>query len=107
MRMSPAVALIIVLSQSVVLLLFSSVSLHDWLAASSLPTIPLVPVSSTQAVIGAVIGIGLIKGGRGLNWGIIGKIVAGWITAPLMAMLICFICLFFLENVFTQTVFLP
>ena len=107
MRMSPAVALIIVLAQATVLLLFSSVSLHNWLEASSLPTIPLVPVSSTQAVIGAVIGIGLIKGGRGLNWNIIGKIIVGWITAPLMAMLICFICLFFLENVFNQTVFIP
>ena len=106
MRMSPAVALIIVLAQAIVLLLFSSVSLHDWLVNSSLPTIPLVPVSSTQAVIGAVIGIGLIKGGRGINWGIIGKIVTGWIVAPLMAMLICFICLFFLENVFNQTVFM-
>lgn len=107
MRMSPAVALIVVLSQAIVLLLFSSVSLHNWLENSSLPTIPLVPVSSTQAVIGAIIGIGLIKGGRGINWNIIGKIVIGWITAPLMAMFICFICLFFLENVFNQTVFLP
>lgn len=106
MRMSPTVALIIVLSQASVLLLFSSVSLHDWLESSSLPTIPLVPVSSTQAVIGAILGIGLIKGGRNIRWGIIGKIVSGWILAPLMAMLICFICLFFLENVFNQTVFM-
>lgn len=106
MRMSPTVALIIVLSQATVLLLFSSVSLHDWLAKSSLPTIPLVPVSSTQAVIGAILGIGLIKGGRNIRWGIIGKIVSGWILAPLMAMLICFICLFFLENVFNQTVYM-
>lgn len=107
MRMSPAVALIVVLAQAIVLILFSSVSLHNWLETSSLPTIPLVPVSSTQAVIGAIIGIGLIKGGRGINWNIIGKIVVGWVTAPLMAMVICFICLFFLENVFNQTVFLP
>ena len=106
MRMSPTVALIIVLSQATVLLLFSSVSLHDWLEASPLPTIPLVPVSSTQAVIGAILGIGLIKGGRGVNWNIIGKIIVGWISAPLMAMLICFISLFFLENVFNQIVYL-
>lgn len=106
MRMSPTVALIIVLSQAAVLLLFSSVTLHNWLEKSALPTIPLVPVSSTQAVIGAILGIGLIKGGRNLKWSIIGKIVLGWVLAPLMAMLICFICLFFLENVFNQTVFL-
>ncbi|MBR3676090.1 MAG: inorganic phosphate transporter [Alphaproteobacteria bacterium] len=105
MRMSPTVALIIVLSQATVLLLFSSVNLHNWLESASLPTIPLVPVSSTQAVIGAILGIGLIKGGRGVNWSIVGKLVVGWVTAPLMAMLICFISLFFLENVFNQVVY--
>ncbi|MBR2137334.1 MAG: inorganic phosphate transporter [Alphaproteobacteria bacterium] len=107
MKMSPAVALIVVLSQAIVLLLFSSVSLHDFLTAHSLPALPLVPVSSTQAVIGAILGIGLAKGGHGINWAIVGKIVTGWVTAPLMAMGICFISLFFLENVFNQVVFLP
>lgn len=106
MKMSPMVALIVVLAQSAVLLLFSSTSLHAWLEASSLPTIPLVPVSSSQAVIGAILGIGLIKGGRGINWNIVRKIVVGWVTAPFMAMFICFICLFFLENVFNLTVYI-
>lgn len=106
MKMSPMVALIVVLAQSAVLLLFSSTSLHAWLEASSLPTIPLVPVSSSQAVIGAILGIGLIKGGRGINWLIVRKIVIGWISAPLMAMIICFICLFFLANVFNLTVYI-
>ena len=107
MKMSPIVAWIVVISQAVVLLMFSSVTLYDWLTANSLPAIPLVPVSSTQAVIGAIVGIGLLKGGRGMNWGIVGKIILGWITTPLMAMGICFVCLFFLENVFNQTVYLP
>jgi len=106
MKMSPMVALIVVLAQSAVLLLFSSTSLHAWLEASSLPTIPLVPVSSSQAVIGAILGIGLIKGGRGINWLIVRKIVVGWVSAPLMAMIICFICLFFLANVFNLTVYI-
>ena len=107
MRMSPMLALIVVLAQAIVLLLFSSVTLHQWLEAHSLPTLPLVPVSSTQAVIGAIVGIGLAKGGRGMNWSIIGKIAVGWVAAPLMAMSICFISLFFLANVFNQTVYLP
>ncbi len=105
MRMSPVIALIVVLSQSLVLLLFSSQTLHNWLEASSLPTLPLVPVSSSQAVIGAILGIGLIKGGRGVNWGIVRRIAVGWCAAPLMAMLICFVSLFFLANVFNQTVY--
>lgn len=107
MKMSPMVALIVVLAQSTVLLLFSSTTLNSWLESMSLPTIPLVPVSSSQAVIGAILGIGLVKGGRGINWGIVRRIVVGWMTAPLMAMGICFICLFFLANVFNLTVYLP
>ncbi len=107
MKMSPMVALIVVLSHSAVLLLFASVSLHNWLINHSLPALPLVPVSSTQAVIGAILGIGIIKGGRGINWNIVGKIVIGWVTAPILAMGICFISLFFLANVFNQTVYLP
>ena len=107
MKMSPKVALIVVMSQSIVLLLFSSVTLHNWLEASPLPALPMVPVSSTQAVIGAILGIGLIKGGRGINWGIVRKIVVGWGMAPLMALIICFISLFFLENVFNLTVYIP
>lgn len=106
MRMSPMLALIVVLSQAIVLLLFSSVTLHYWLENHNLPALPLVPVSSTQAVIGAIIGIGLAKGGRNIDWHTIGKIVTGWITAPLLAMIICFISLFFLANVFNQTVYL-
>lgn len=107
MKMSPMVALIVVLAQSAVLLLFASTTLHDWLAEASLPTIPLVPVSSSQAVIGAILGIGLLKGGRGINWQIVRKIATGWVLAPLMAMGLCFICLFFLENVFNLTVYIP
>lgn len=107
MKMSPMVALIVVLAQSTVLLLFSSTALNIWLEKAGLPTIPLVPVSSSQAVIGAILGIGLIKGGHGINWGIVKKIVIGWVAAPVMAMGICFICLFFLANVFNLTVYLP
>lgn len=107
MKMSPMVALIVVLSQAFVLLLFSAITLHNWLESLSLPVLPLVPVSSTQAVIGAILGIGLIKGGRGINWLIVRRVVVGWGVAPLIALVICFISLFFLENVFNLTVYLP
>ena len=106
MKITPVIAWIVVLAQALVLILFSSTSLHNWLIAHSLPTIPLVPVSSTQAVIGAILGIGLAKGGRGINWSIAGKIIVGWIASPVLALLICYISLFFLENVFNQTVYI-
>jgi len=107
MKMSPLMALVVVLANSIVLLLFSSKGLNIWLYAHRMPQIPLVPISSTQAVIGAIIGIGIYRGGRGIHWKIVGKIALGWVAAPLMALVLCFICLFFLENVFNQTVYLP
>ena len=107
MRMSPLVAFVVVLSQSIVLFLFASKSLEHFLLSHNLPALPLVPVSSTQAVIGAVMGIGLAKGGRELNWNILGHVALGWIVTPIAAALVCYISLFFLQNVFGQIVFLP
>jgi len=107
MKLSPFIAFVIVFSQAVVLFVFSSSTLQNALHTLSLPALPLVPVSSTQAVIGAILGIGLIKGGHGINWSITGKIVTGWFTTPVFTLIICFTCLFFLENVFNQIVFLP
>ncbi len=107
MAMSPIVAWIVVVSHSLVLFVFSSQGLQNLLTSNGLPALPLVPVSSSQAVIGAVIGVGIAKGGRGIKWSILGHIALGWITTPIIASLICFIALFFLQNVFNQTVYLP
>lgn len=107
MKMTPLAALTVVIAQALVLFLFSSQSLQSMLEARNLPSFPLVPVSSTQAVIGAILGIGLFKGGHGINWSITGRILIGWVTTPLIALGICFVSLFFLENVFNLTVYLP
>lgn len=106
MRMSPIVAWIVVVSQSLVLYMFASEKLENFLLSNGLPALPLVPVSSSQAVIGAIIGIGLAKGGRSISWSILGHIALGWIFTPIMAALLCFISLFFLENVFNLVVYL-
>ena len=100
MRMSPIVAFIVVLSQALVLFIFSSSWLQQVLIDYNLPRIPLVPVSSSQAVIGAILGIGLIKGGKNIRWSILGKVALGWVVTPIVAGAICFICLFVIENVF-------
>ena len=63
--LNPVGAWVVVISHSIVLFLFSSLTLEHFLASNGLPTIPLIPVSSSQAVVGAVIGIGLLKGGKG------------------------------------------
>ncbi len=105
LKLTPLAALSVVMAQAVVLFLFSSQGLKNFLQANGLPSFPLVPVSSTQAVIGAIVGIGLLKGGRGINWKITLRLVAGWVTTPVMALLICYVSLFFLENVFNLKVY--
>ena len=58
------------------------------------------PVSSSQAVIGGVLGLGILKGGRGIRFRVLGEIALGWVTTPVIACIITFIALFFLQNVF-------
>ena len=105
MKISPVIALVVVLSQAIVLFLFSSEALEHWLTSHGLPAIPLVPVSSSQAVIGAVIGVGLIKGGKGIRYNVLGEIATGWVTTPIIAGMITFVVLFILQNVFNQQVY--
>jgi len=104
MKLSPVAALIAVLSQALVLFLFSSEALESGLHSLGLPAIPLVPVSSSQAIIGAIIGIGLAKGGRSIRYRVLGEIAAGWVIAPIIAGIVTFVALFFLQNVFNQEV---
>jgi PiT family inorganic phosphate transporter len=104
MTLTPLAAWVAVMSHSVVLFLFASERLEQLLAKMSLPTIPLVPVSSSQAVVGAVIGIGMLQGGREIHWPRVYSIVKGWVITPLISCLLCFVGLYFLQNVFQQTV---
>ncbi len=104
-KLTPQSALVVVLAESLVLFLFASTSLRDFLISHNLPSIPLVPVSSSQLVIGAVIGIGIIQGGRNIQFKTLGKIASGWVTTPLIAALITFIALFFMKNTFNVEVY--
>lgn len=106
-KLTPIAALVVVLAESIVLFLFASKGLERWLLSYGLPTIPLVPVSSSQAVIGGIIGIVLAKKGRGINYKVLGKISSGWVTTPIIAALISFVSLFFVQNVFEQKVVQP
>ncbi len=106
-KLTPIAALVVVLAESIVLFLFASKGLERWLLSYGLPTIPLVPVSSSQAVIGGIIGIVLAKKGRGINIKVLGKISSGWVTTPIIAALFSFVSLFFAQNVFELKVVQP
>ncbi|WP_457551544.1 inorganic phosphate transporter [Desulfobacula sp.] len=107
MDLSPVAALVAVWSHSIVLFLFSSQGLEIFLQSHGLPSIPLVPVSSSQAIVGAVIGMGLLKGGKCINWHMVGGISSGWVITPVIAAVISFVSLFFMQNVFMQETFKP
>ncbi|MEE4177712.1 MAG: inorganic phosphate transporter [Bacteroides sp.] len=93
-------ALVVVLAQALVLFLFSSSSFSGFLQGLGLPSLPLVPVSSTQVVIGAVLGIGLVKGVNEIKGKILGSIAIGWVATPLVAGIFTYLGLFFVQNVF-------
>ncbi len=104
-HLSPVAALIVVLSSGLVLFLFASEGLKVWLESIGLPSLPLVPVSSSHAVVGAILGIGAAKSGRNINFSILGKISTGWLMTPIIAGVVSFTLLFFVQNVFMQKVY--
>ncbi len=106
-RLSPVAGLVVVLAEALVLFLFGSVALKQWLVSHGLPSIPLVPVSSSQAVVGAVLGIAVAKGGRNIQYRVLGRISIGWVVTPLLACLMAWVGLFVMQNVFDQRVYLP
>lgn len=93
-------ALVIVLAQSLVLFIFSSTALVNFMIRIGLPPVPLVPVSSSQVIVGCVIGIGLYRGARNINFRLLGEIGIGWIATPLVSGVITFFSLFFMKNIF-------
>jgi phosphate/sulfate permease/DNA-binding CsgD family transcriptional regulator len=107
LQLSSESALVVVLAHSLVLFVFSSQSLQSFIMSLGLPKIPLVPVSSSQAIVGAILGVGLLKQAREIKFNVIGGIATGWITTPIMAGLISFFSLFFMSNVFNLEVAKP
>lgn len=99
-ELSSEAALVVVLAQALVLFIFSSSGLSLLFQRIGLPPIPMVPVSSTQVIIGSVIGIGLFKGARNINFSILGEISIGWIATPVFSGLLAFFSLFFVKNIF-------
>lgn len=102
-RIQPVPALVVVLAQSITLFLFASEGLEHFLAGRGWPTLPLVPVSSSQAVVGAILGLSLFKGGP-VRWKVLGGIGMGWMATPLVAGVLSILLLFGVENIFDQTV---
>ncbi|HSN50215.1 MAG TPA: inorganic phosphate transporter, partial [Bacteroidales bacterium] len=93
-------ALVVVLAQSLVLFIFSSTALSNLSVRMGLPAIPMVPVSSSQVIVGCIIGIGLYKGAQNINFKVLREIGLGWIISPIASGLLTFFMLFFMKNIF-------
>ena len=100
MELNPDTALIVVLAHSLVLFIFSSSTLSELFVRIGLPPIPLVPVSSSQVIVGAIVGIGMLRGGRNIRFKTLRGIFSGWLITPIIAGVISFVSLFFVQNVF-------
>ena len=104
LALTPEAAMVVVLAHSMVLFIFSSQSLATFIASVGLPPVPLVPVSSTQVVIGSLMGIGLVKGVRELKFKALGAIALGWVLTPVSSGILTYVVLFFVQNVFNMQV---
>ena len=77
-QMSDFAALIAVLGQDITVHIFTFLG---------------VPVSTSQAIVGAVMGVGLVKSSKSLNLKILGNIGIGWISTPTASLAISLILL--------------
>lgn len=100
LELSSEAALVVVLAQAIVLFIFSSTGLSNLFVRAGLPPIPMVPVSSSQVIVGCILGIGLYKGARNINFKVLGEIGLGWIISPVASGLLTFFLLFLMKNIF-------
>ncbi len=60
------------------------------------------PVSTTHALVGGVLGAGIMAGGFGIaNWGVMGEIALSWIVSPCLGGLIAMVFLFIIKRSIT------
>jgi PiT family inorganic phosphate transporter len=78
--LDPFSALVVVLAGAITLHVFTQIG---------------VPVSSSQAVVGAVLGVGVVGGVKTVSFKMLGKISLGWILTPIAAGLLVYLFITF------------
>lgn len=74
--LDPFTGLIVVLAESLTIWVYTQIG---------------VPVSTSQAVVGAVAGIGMVKGIRTVKFSTLGFIALGWVSTPLVSGILAFV----------------
>ncbi len=58
------------------------------------------PVSTTHAIVGAIMGFGLAAGGMAVvNWPVMGKIALSWVVSPVAGALVALFCFWLMKRV--------
>lgn len=78
-KLDAITALIAVMAQAVVVDFFA----HTWDFGAFV--LPAIPVSTSQAMVGAVLGIGLVRGFQEVNKRLLGHIALSWVATPFAA----------------------
>jgi len=80
--LSPTAGFIAIISSAIVVYIYAQIG---------------IPVSSSQAIVGSIIGIGLVKGARYVNFKMLKNILLAWIATPTVAALITFVAVSILK----------
>ena len=57
------------------------------------------PVSTTHAIVGAIMGFGIVVGGLAVvNWDVMGKIAMSWVVSPLAGAVVAFFCFWLMRK---------
>jgi PiT family inorganic phosphate transporter len=78
-KLDALTALVAILSQAVCVDLLA----HSWQLGGF--TLPAIPVSLSQALVGSLLGLGLARGIQTIKFHVLRNIMIGWFSAPLMA----------------------
>lgn len=101
LSMTSETIIVIVMAQALVMFVFSGKFLSGIFSNMGFTALAATPVSSSQILVGALVGVGLIKGILDLEIKkALGKAALSAITTPLLSLIITFISLFFMNNVF-------
>ena len=60
-----------------------------------------IPVSTSQAVVGAVVGAGMTKGVKNVNFGVFKNIAIAWISSPLAAGILSYLIALAIKSYFS------
>ena len=95
--LSPIEAWVAIFSTATILLFFSSATLSTCLQNLGI-SMRLIPIPASCILVGSILGISCAKGGKGIKFYALFKVITSWFAVPLFSCLICLAFLSILEK---------